>query len=187
MTPPTGAVNDRPEEREPGDRPSFPRRALRTLVAAEKGVSVALLLIILGLVVTQVVMRFVFHRPLFWSDELARYCYVWLSFIAAIAVTAERGHIQIDAINRFLPPGGRRFIELLANLIVIGTCVLLTYGSWKWLQSTIRPVSPALRLQMVYVYGVVWIAFAAMALHTVVNIALFLADEGEAPRMTPER
>jgi TRAP-type transport system small permease protein len=163
----------------PDDSPSLPRRILRALVAAEKALGVALLFVILVLVVAQVVMRFVFERPLFWSDELARYCYVWLSFIAAVAVTAGRSHVRIDVINHFLPPLGQRLVELLASLVVIGTCTFLVYGSWEWLQTTIRPVSPALRLQMVYVYGVVWLAFAAMALHGIVNVALFLAGRQE--------
>ena len=163
----------------PEGGPSLPRRCLRALVAAEKAAGVLLLFAILVLVVAQVVMRFVFERPLFWSDELARYCYVWLSFVAAVAVTAGRSHVRIDVINHFLPPRGRRLVELLASLVVIGTCAFLVYGSWEWLQTTIRPVSPALRLQMVYVYGAVWIALAAMALHSIVNLALVLAGREE--------
>jgi len=163
--------------------PSLPRRILRGVVATEKAISVLLLVAILGLVVAQVVMRFVFQRPLFWSDELARYCYVWLSFVAAVAVTAGRSHVRIDLINRFLPPGGQRFVEVLARVVVIGTCAYLVYGSWQWLMTTIRPVSPALGLRMVLVYGVVWLAFAAMALHGIVSLALYFAgreDPAEA-------
>jgi TRAP-type C4-dicarboxylate transport system permease small subunit len=159
--------------------PSLPRQILRALVRAEKAVIVVLMVAILLLVVAQVVMRFVFQRPLFWSDELARYCYVWLSFIAAVAVTAGRTHIRIDVINYYLGPRGQRLVEMLAGLLVIGTCSVLVVGSWQWLMTTVRPVSPALGLPMVFVYGVVWLAFLAMALHSLVNLALFVTDREE--------
>jgi TRAP-type transport system small permease protein len=172
-------ARQRPDGEGRDGRPSLPRRILRGVVTAEKAVIVVLMVAILLLVVTQVVMRFVFQRPLFWSDELARYCYVWLSFIAAVAVTAGRSHIRIDVINYYLGRRGQRFVELLAGLLVVGSCTVLVVGSWQWLMTTIRPVSPALGLQMVFVYGVVWLAFLAMALHSMVNLALFLLDREE--------
>ena len=76
---------------------SLPRRIRRGLLAAEKIAATLLLVAVTLLVVLQVVARYVFDRPLFWTDELARYCYVWLSFVAAVAerkpvpVTGEDG------------------------------------------------------------------------------------------------
>jgi TRAP-type C4-dicarboxylate transport system permease small subunit len=173
-----------PEPGGGGTRPHWTRTALRALVTFEQVISVLLLLMIVSLIFAQVVARYVFNAPLFWSDELARYTYVWLSFIAAVFVAAERGHIQIDVIDRLLGPRGRLVVEIVAGLIVIGTCLFVIYGSWPWLMTNIRPRSPALRLPMVWLYGVVWLAFALIALHTLINLVRLLTGT-EEPEATP--
>jgi len=161
------------------ERRHWTETAMRALVTLEQVAGVLLLVTILSLVFGQVIARYVFQSPWFWSDELARYAYVWMSFIAAVFVAAGRGHIRIDLINRFLGPRGQRLVEILASLVVVGTCLFLVHGSWDWLMTNIRPRSPALRMPMVWLYGVVWAAFLAMALHSLVDlirVALGLQD-----------
>ena len=123
-------------------------RLERALLFVEETVSVLLLAAVLGLMFVQVVARYLFDAPLFWSDELGRYCYVWMSFIAAIALVGRRAHIRIDLINRFFGPRGRRAVEMLATLIVVGTCLFMAQGSWEWLLTNVRPTSPALRMPL---------------------------------------
>lgn len=162
--------------------PTWLRNTIGALVTIEQVISVLLLAAVLGLMLTQVVARYVFAAPLFWSDELARFSYVWMSYIAAVALMAQRSHIRIDIIDYVLGARGRLFIKILADLIVIGTCVFIVHGSWDWLMTTIRPRSPALGMPLVWLYGVVWFAFAAMALHATINLALLITGrQGPEP------
>lgn len=159
--------------------PSLPRRMLRWLITAEKLASTLLLVTIVGLVCAQVGARYLFNRPLFWSDELARYCYVWLSFVAAVTVTAGRTDVTIDLIDRFLGLRGQKVVKVVAGLIVIFTCALLVYGSFQWLMKTALLKSPALGMPMFWLYVVVWGCFIMMALHTLVNLLLLLVGREE--------
>lgn len=171
------------------ERRHWTETAVRALVTLEQVASVLLLVTILSLVFGQVIARYVFQSPWFWSDELARYAYVWLSFVSAIFVAARHGHIRIDLINRFLGRRGRLAVEGFAGLVVVATCLFLVHGSWDWLMTNVRPRSPALRLPMVWLYGVVWVAFLTMALHTLVDLirlALGLRDlESEQQEASP--
>jgi TRAP-type transport system small permease protein len=160
------------------------QKVLEMLVAVEKATSVLLLLAVLGLVFAQVIARYVFKAPFFWSDELARYSYVWLSFVAAIFVTAERSHIEIDLLGRVLGPRGNRIVAIAASGLVIVTCLVMVVGSWDWLMTTVRPKSPALRMPMVGLYGVVVFAFGLMAFHKAVELVAVLAGK-ELPRSQP--
>lgn len=153
---------------------------LRTLVALERGASVLLLLIVLTLMSVQVVARYVFSAPFFWTDELARYCYVWLSFVAAVFLTAERDHIGIDLLDQVLSPPILRAVKLLAGLIVIAACLLLVIGSWPWLMTTIRPTSSALRMPLIWLYGVVWLSFVMIAFHTAINLLRDIVEPAPA-------
>jgi TRAP-type C4-dicarboxylate transport system permease small subunit len=158
-------------------QPSVLERVQRALATAEEVVSVILLATILILMFAQVVARYIFQAPFFWSDELARYCYVWMSFVAGAALIARRGHIRINIINDMLGPRGRAAVDHLATLIVIGTCAYFVLGSWNWLLTTARPTSPALRIPQIWIYGVVWSAFAIMALHATINLILSLRGQ----------
>ncbi len=163
--------------------PSWIERVERALILLEEVVSVALLAMVLGLMFAQVVARYVFEAPLFWSDEMGRYCYVWLAFIASAALVGKRAHIRIDLINRALGPRGQMAVEMLSTVIVIGTCLFLVQGSWAWLMTNVRPTSPALRMPLVYLYGVVWVSYGLMALHATLNLFLLatgrLAPQGD--------
>lgn len=148
-------------------------------MAAEKVAATLLLIAVVALVVIQVVARYVFDRPLFWTDELARYCYVWLSFVAAIAVTAGRSDVVIDVIDRVVGPRTLTVIKALAHLIVAFTCAWMVWGSFSWLQQTAKLKSPALGMPMVWLYGVVWLSFALLALHALANLVFLLSGREE--------
>ena len=67
----------------------------------------------------QVVMRYVFHSSLTWSEELARYLFVWLVYFS-VAYTAKRqAHIRIDAAINLYPKALRPWIEILSEIIVL--------------------------------------------------------------------
>ena len=51
----------------------------------------------------QVVFRYVIGYSLYWSEELARYLFVWVSFLGSV-VALERGvHIGMDVVVAKLP------------------------------------------------------------------------------------
>ena len=53
----------------------------------------------------QVIFRYVLNLPLFWTEELARYCLVWASLLGS-AVAVKRGqHIAVTIFMERLPPG----------------------------------------------------------------------------------
>jgi TRAP-type C4-dicarboxylate transport system permease small subunit len=158
---------------------SLPRRVRRGLLAAEKIAATLLLVAVTGLVVLQVVARYVFDRPLFWTDELARYCYVWLSFVAAVAVTAGRSDVVIDVVDRIVGPRTLVGIKAVAHLVVVATCAWMVYGSFDWLLQTAKLKSPALGMPMIWLYAVVSLTFALMALHAAANLAFLLSGREE--------
>ena len=56
------------------------RKALDTFLAWAVYMLTTLLLIVMS---AQVLWRYVFNDPIYWSEELARYLFVWLTFLAA--------------------------------------------------------------------------------------------------------
>ena len=86
--------------------------------------------IILGLsamfliLLAQVIMRYVFSRPLTWSEEAARFIFVYVSFIGISYAYSQKGHIRMEVIVNLFPQAVRRGLEVLINL---GTIALFCY------------------------------------------------------------
>lgn len=176
------APEDRPVVGAPAAPPDLVP-ALKWLDRIEEWASVLLLSIVLLAVLTQVVARYVFQAPLFWGDELARYSYVWMAFLAGAFVTGRRSHVTVGLLDGFLSPKHLRLLETLAQSIVALTCMAVVVYSFDWLLKTARPQSPALRVPMIWLYGGVWLSFALMTLHSLLNLA-FVAT-GRIPAVPP--
>lgn len=86
--------------------------------------------IILGLsamfliLLAQVIMRYVFSRPLTWSEEAARFIFVYVSCIGISYAYRQKGHIRMEVVVNLFPQAVRRGLEVLINL---GTIALFCY------------------------------------------------------------
>ena len=93
-----------------------------------------------ALVVTvawQVFTRQVLSSPSGWSEELAKYLFVWLGLFGAALVFGERGHIAVDVLVRRLPEAGQRAFGMLSHVLVLTfTALVLVYGGISIARST---------------------------------------------------
>jgi TRAP-type C4-dicarboxylate transport system permease small subunit len=69
------------------------KQALDRVLAAA---SIVLFVLLVVIVAWQVVTRQIIKDPSAWSEEAARYTFVWLGFFATALVFSERGHIAVD-------------------------------------------------------------------------------------------
>lgn len=93
-------------------------------------------IVLLGLLVVtvawQVFTRQVLSAPSGWSEELAKYVFIWLGLFGSALVFGERGHIAIDLVARRLPGRAQRWNAVLGQLvIVVFAALVLVYGGWK--------------------------------------------------------
>ena len=95
------------------------------------------------IVFAQIFFRYVFNVPLGWSEELARFAFVWVSFMGASALMRVKEHINVTVFIDFMPARLRAACVLLANLSAL-VCVYfflvggieLTRNEWG---SSLRP------------------------------------------------
>ena len=82
---------------------------------------------ILCLAVGQIVMRNFFDTGFPWSESFARVLVLWIAMLGALIAARRNDHINIDAINRFLPVRGRQTIFVLTNFASAGICLIVAY------------------------------------------------------------
>ncbi len=143
---------------------------VRWLVAVERALSAALLLMILGTMSAQVVARYVLHAPISWSEEWARFVLIWLAFLAAAMVMAEGQHIAVDLLSRWLGNKGKRRLECFWNGVVVLACLVLLVGGFRFVWGVGLVGSPALGISRSYWYGAASVGLALIAVHGVINI-----------------
>jgi len=135
------------------------------LAKGEAWVLIALVAVMAGIVFLQVVYRYLLTQPLHWSEEMARYLFVWISLLGAAMSVQRRGHFGMDFFCRMLPSKGRRFIACLVYLLVgIVMLVLLVYGI-VLVGKTADQRSPAMEISMGWAYACLPVGAALMSFH----------------------
>lgn len=145
----------------------------------------AFLLIILSIVTVvviffQVVMRYVFSSSLVWSEELARYAFIWLVYIGVSYGVKKQAHIAVDAMNWILKKKGQFVLSMISSLGVFVFVTLLTYFSYE-VVIQINRVSPGMSFPLKYVYAAPMVGFLLCAIRvvqtTILNIKKFRTEE----------
>jgi TRAP-type C4-dicarboxylate transport system permease small subunit len=95
--------------------------------------SVAAMSVMLVVIFAQVISRYVFNWTPEWSEELARYLFVWVVFIGSALIMGESGHLAVQFVpNHFKGTATGRFLELVINLSgYVFILILLTQGAWR--------------------------------------------------------
>ena len=93
----------------------------------EEYLLVFLMVVEVVVVFAQVVTRYVFHSPLAWSEELARYMFIWLVWIGAAYATKMRKNIIIDVVCSKLQ-GDVKLIREIINFVLF--VVLMLFMLW---------------------------------------------------------
>jgi TRAP-type C4-dicarboxylate transport system permease small subunit len=158
---------------------------VRWMVLGEKTIAALFLLIIVSTMATQVCARYVFNSPFQWSEEVARFALIWLTFISAAFVMAEGRHIAVDVISSRIGHGGKLFIECLSYVVVAATCLLLLIGGVNFVWYVGKVGSPALGLPKSWWYGAGMVGLLLMAAHSLVNLLQVWLTGKPIPRETP--
>ena len=94
--------------------PGFAARLERVLRHLVEVPAAAIVLAEIGILFAGVVARFLLHRPIVWSDELASILFLWLAMLGSVLALQRGQHMRLTAIVASLPPRGQAMLEALA-------------------------------------------------------------------------
>lgn len=143
----------------------------------------ALFLFFVSVTFLQVILRYGFSHSLAWVDELSRYAFIWLIFLASAAAARHGAHIAITIVEDLAVPAMRRGLMILADLMLIAFAVLVGYGGYQLMQLNWTTTSPASGLPIAWVqlilpvFGVLTVLFAVAHL-----VAIVRTGSGETDR-----
>ena len=126
-------------------------------------VLIAVLLVPVSL---QIFSRYVGFIPRYiWTEELARFCFIWIVLVGATIAVRDGTHFTAD----FLPhPESRRaeaLIRMFGDLVVFLVALIFIVWGWPLVQFGLLQESEMAELPMVYIYaawplaGISWVLF----------------------------
>lgn len=125
---------------------------LSWLLAIAKASVIAISVVMVIVTLSQVIFRYVLTAPLPWSEELARYCFVWIVFLGG-AIGLSRGiHLGVDLFVNLLPDPVRRAVDILTSVLIAAFAATVIYASLPVLNMNMFQRSPALGVQMSWIY-----------------------------------
>ncbi|MDT4763048.1 TRAP transporter small permease [Sphaerochaeta sp. PS] len=110
--------------------------------------------VLVGTVLLQIFTRVVTRVPFSWTDELARFAFIWYCFLGSVLTMHKRMHLGIDYFESKMKPRSRYINRLFIYGIQIIFSFVLAYYGFKLLSIVGLQKSPIMRLRMKYVYMV---------------------------------
>lgn len=121
--------------------------------------------IMVVMVFGNVVLRYAFNSGIAVSEELSRWLFLWMVFLGAIIGVREHAHMGTDLLVEKLPPGVKRVVLIVAQLLMLWATWLVFWGGWAQAKINWEVLSPVTESSMAWVYmtGVVF-AVSAMVM-----------------------
>ncbi|MFQ5997099.1 MAG: TRAP transporter small permease [Dehalococcoidales bacterium] len=114
------------------------------------------------LVFIQVWLRYVFHVPMLWVEEIAVTPAFWFYMMGAAYAVYERSHITVDIVAVMVRRPKRRLtIRFISALITLGLAMLFVYWGYYFFVWDLQMNMETATLRYPMIYGRCSIFFAA--------------------------
>jgi len=153
-----------------------PRAAKKLWTQPLEFVLAAILVGIVGVTFVQVLFRYVLHLSLAWSEELARFLFLWLAALASAYAFKTRSHFAIRFVVDRLGARARAWVETLVVFIVSGFLVLFVWKALEFSISMAGEIAPSTKISMAVPYSSAWVGGALMLYYVLRNWRRDLLD-----------
>ncbi len=138
---------------------------------------VACLVAMVIMVFGNVVLRYGFNSGIDISDEMSRYCFIWLTYIGAMVAMREKGHLGVDTLVLRLSLNGKKLCYFLSEVMMLGCNLLFLLGTWKMHELQVTNVSTVVGISMIWVYGIGYVVGFVMSVMNVNQLYKLLTGQ----------
>ena len=125
-------------------------KVVRTILYS---ISVGAMLAMLGIIFLQVITRYFFGHTYEWSEELARFLFVWVTFLGGALIMGESGHLAVQLLpSKLQGKVAGLVLDGFINLCSYVFILLLIFQGSKMVAVMTFQESPGLGLPMSWVY-----------------------------------
>lgn len=97
--------------------------------------------------------RYILNDSLAWTEEIARYGLMWITFIGGGIVVRKQAHIAVEVLLHFSPKSVARILLAVVDVIKLAFIALLAYFSVTIMDRMGLQTMTVIDWSMSYVYG----------------------------------
>ncbi len=153
------------------------KRLQRSLLPALQGLEVVAewscrgaIVVMAGLVLLQVVLRYVFLAPLMWVEEASIFLMIWMTFVGAGIALRRGSHVAMTMLCDRLPSTWSRIVSAVSTLFILAFLLVVIWQGWLLSMFVQNQPSPALRIPMMWPYLIIPLGAAFMIIQVVAMI-----------------
>jgi len=117
-----------------------------------------------------VVARFMLHRPLVWSDELASLLFLWLAMMGAVVALRRGEHMRMTALVSKANPRQRVLLEAVATSACLAFLSLVAWPAWEYAADERAITTSALEISNVWRAAALPVGIALMAVFATLRL-----------------
>ncbi len=106
------------------------------IIGVLTGIAASVLSAMMFLIMTDVVLRYVFNSPITGSYEIIQYMMAVLVSFAVVYCGYKRSHVSVDIVFDLLPPRPRSIVAFLGSLIVLILFILIAWQNVLYVKET---------------------------------------------------
>ncbi len=120
--------------------------------------------------VLQVYTRAVLNTSLSWTEELARFTFIWTNLLGASLCVKHHAHATVTVVLDALNQKVKRYVLIVIQLIILAVTYVMVVPGAQFALKVSSSLSPAMKWSMGLIYGGVPIAGALIMIYTLIYL-----------------
>lgn len=126
-----------------------------------------LLAVLVATTLLQVLSRYVLRQPVDWTEEAARYIFVWVAMLGAGIAAKDRAHFFVDLLLERMPTKLGTYVTVFTGVVSSAFLLAVSWAALELALSNGVQDSPVLTIPMSIPYFAIPVGLGLMALFTV--------------------
>jgi TRAP-type C4-dicarboxylate transport system permease small subunit len=149
--------------------PPAPRGVITRILDAYHRSLCVLIAVLIGLMIIPVVLQILSRYNLLpsyvWTEEVARFCFVWMIMLGSMIAVRERTHFDVDLLPHPRTPRGNAIARIVVHATMLVMAVAFIWYGWDFARFGFIQRSEMSGINMLSIYvsfplaGVTWSVF----------------------------
>ena len=143
--------------------------------------SLVLLYVTVVVIFVQVIARYILKVSLPWTEEFARFAFIWLIFLANAMAERQKEHFRVSYFVEQAPRKVRYVFWYFGEALIFVFFCWLLYDCMTFVKMGARQIAPVMQLSMDYVYWGLPVAVILTLMNRTRNFIVTVRERPENP------
>ncbi|MCI0484057.1 MAG: TRAP transporter small permease [candidate division NC10 bacterium] len=143
--------------------------------------SLVILYVTVVVIFVQVIARYVLKVSLPWTEEFARFTFIWLIFLANAMAERQKEHFRVSYFVEQAPRKVRYVFWYLGEALIFVFFCWLLYDCMTFVKMGAQQIAPVMQLRMDYIYWGLPVAVILTLMNRTRNFIVTIRERPENP------